>query len=909
MLKRLSIDNQITEEIAIYYLKTLLELCGKYELEQNIVDHLSLSMLPLLAPSEGTTPEVNEKLFEKVVPIVKDAIKNSETSANCYSAVLLCVNHIISVMLDHKKFGPAVIELLTLIEGVVVNISNQVLIIAKKIATDKNEQFDLAQILQKIQVLTIWLRMSTGVFEKCRHGNMVVGHYVYSQGVVNILIPTIQIIFMVGKQTTDTIISCTGNPHIDSALNKIKAKGLQLANLILAYIYTTKLSEKSNTTPFYNFCGQIAPLILLTLLTMCSTNYDQLDKILSEGKYNELIVGMLRIYVNMLSDNNFYHFFSANKAKLIVDIIVILLKTTNQEKTDMISDPQNFFNLSLDTCDKQSSEVPRTEAAKLLEEICDHIDGGLTFVAYFCCEAIRYAGKGWSREEVKSNAVLGSFIESGSKILTVNSAEEITEICLTTMTIISYSTVSRKDLFKLYEKVLIEVFSMVFDTPSFLIRCRAALMLGYYAESLFQQDHGLFIRIMEFLVKGLGVEASEKSFSLLCADSLKSIIADPDSISRIEPFINRLFPYLAGMVAKMDSPTCFGLLMTIINSYAEAIDASILQLLDSLVSRIHTEYAALRAKGEKNNMIMNQCWNAIRCICENNAFYPEFTSSIEHALLPVFEYLTNPTDIEFDDDLIQIITTLIRKGKSVSENMVKILPVLPKVFEKNKGTLGSLLQTINAYVFYGKTIFLEHKEYIELFLNIAQIVLFTQELPVEHNNTEGAILLQILLQNLGGQAMDSYIPNICNTIVKRLIAPPSADYLTRQLYNAVLCSVCNNGPLTLNSLGTNLEFVVQGIINMSKSYKEQYDRKVLTIGLSNMLVHGNLPGFTEKFFPQIIDVIVTTLQITNAEKSKKLQKVDNEIANVEDGDSSSSESENEDEDEKKSMETGEKNNK
>jgi hypothetical protein len=50
----------------------------------------------------------------------------------------------------------------------------------------------------------------------------------------------------------------------------------------------------------------------------------------------------------------------------------------------MINDPDQFVNLALDTCDKQSSKVIKTQGAKLLEAICDNIDGSITFTTLFC---------------------------------------------------------------------------------------------------------------------------------------------------------------------------------------------------------------------------------------------------------------------------------------------------------------------------------------------------------------------------------------------------------------------------------------------------------------------------------------------------------------------------------------------
>ncbi len=67
------------------------------------------------------------------------------------------------------------------------------------------------------------------------------------------------------------------------------------------------------------------------------------------------------------------------------------MKTSKEEYDQMIEDPEQFVNLALDTCDKQQSKVVKTQAAKLLEAICDNIDGAVSFITLFCCQSINLA--------------------------------------------------------------------------------------------------------------------------------------------------------------------------------------------------------------------------------------------------------------------------------------------------------------------------------------------------------------------------------------------------------------------------------------------------------------------------------------------------------------------------------------
>ena len=43
------------------------------------------------------------------------------------------------------------------------------------------------------------------------------------------------------------------------------------------------------------------------------------------------------------------------------------------------------MNLALDCCDKQKSLVVKSQACKLLEHMCDNVDGAATCITTFAC--------------------------------------------------------------------------------------------------------------------------------------------------------------------------------------------------------------------------------------------------------------------------------------------------------------------------------------------------------------------------------------------------------------------------------------------------------------------------------------------------------------------------------------------
>lgn len=66
----------------------------------------------------------------------------------------------------------------------------------------------------------------------------------------------------------------------------------------------------------------------------------------------------------------------------------------------------------------------------------------------------------------------------------------------------------------------------------------------------------------------------------------------------------------------------FDFVQDFVKYYAHSIGDNIIPLLESIVQRVVNELAKLQQRGEKNNIIINRCWNIIRVICENKEFMP-----------------------------------------------------------------------------------------------------------------------------------------------------------------------------------------------------------------------------------------------------------------------------------------------
>jgi len=98
----------------------------------------------------------------------------------------------------------------------------------------------------------------------------------------------------------------------------------------------------------------------------------------------------------------------------------------------------------------------------------------------------------------------------------------------------------------------------------------------------------------------------------------------------------------------------------------------------------------------------------------------KYSDSYEEAYKPIFEYMIDPTKINFEDDILIILKNFIRKTGKVSDITYAVFPTLDKVFAKNKFCFGeALMDTLNYYLIYGKDRISQDQSGVEMLLKIA----------------------------------------------------------------------------------------------------------------------------------------------------------------------------------------------
>lgn len=240
----------------------------------------------------------------------------------------------------------------------------------------------MQKILNSLDILYTWVKIHESVLERYQSKKYFgFANFIQNEAYVQILTQLLKI-QVVPTLQQHIILSLTGYPKLDNLISLIKYKTLEVLNFIFKYLFEQVPQAVKKTSPFLAKSFEIAEIIINSLVIIAQR--DDLEQLTADEDTSNMLVEMIETLTIFIGEKEFYQIFSSSYKHLLVHVALNFLQTSKEEKEQMTEDPEQFVNLALDTCDKQNSKVVKTQGAKLLESLCDNIDGVVSFITIFC---------------------------------------------------------------------------------------------------------------------------------------------------------------------------------------------------------------------------------------------------------------------------------------------------------------------------------------------------------------------------------------------------------------------------------------------------------------------------------------------------------------------------------------------
>ena len=285
-----------------------------------------------------------------------------------------------------------------------------------------------------------------------------------------------------------------------------------------------------------------------------------------------------------------------------------------------------------------------------------------------------------------------------------------------------------------------------------------------------------------------GASKSAKVLALQAIQTLTISVGDDAFGERIQINFDWVLDKLNAYVGKLALPDFFDFIVSFVQMYHGSFTENNLQnLLQAMVSRVMTEQLALvEARKTKKTLDMRQgkvkktkksskniefriakCWSVIRYVAEHEHFTGRMVPIIEQCSIPLLQqFMQAPDSVNFDDDIIFFISSLLKKSKSTNSAILReAFPFLPKFLSKFNYIFGPLLECISLYTLYSGVNdqnvdwIATSEQHLQILFDMAKSAMFPptpQNSPLIDANEapsyaiEGALVLQNIFQNLNG---------------------------------------------------------------------------------------------------------------------------------------------------------------
>lgn len=161
--------------------------------------------------------------------------------------------------------------------------------------------------------------------------------------------------------------------------------------------------------------------------------------------------------------------------------------------------------------------------------------------------------------------------------------------------------------------------------------------------------------------------------------------------------------------------------------------------------------------------------NLIKSIIDNNHVMTKYRDAVEIAVFNLFEFLRELDKIDFEDDLLTLMSVMIKGRGLVSDQVWSLVQYFPALFQKNRESFGHLFSVINEFLDFGSHKFRDDTTAVNV---LVQMSLTT--IKKEHKNSfgdasDGAVLLQLLFQYLKqNPSLDENFNVILTTVFQKI---------------------------------------------------------------------------------------------------------------------------------------------
>jgi hypothetical protein len=876
------IDKDLKLSIVLLLKRSIKEKIEKEELDINSYNQLIQLYITIMVNPNISTKNLKilyeaflillnktsgEILLEIIKYIKKEIPSMPLGSVNGVNYILLAI--IMSQNLNKKFFLIGLESILTIGESMIQSLYGEYEKL--NVETNMNDYFEFNNIFMNAYELFFQCNFKASKRFKIKDEKI-------SNIFNNIFIIGAKILVNVKAKDNNRIISWSGNEKIDKNINSLKIVIFRFLNLQVNDFGPIIIDK--NKAEMHD---QLIKIILSNLEWIIMNKYTYLIKMDSENEvenyydYNySLLISYMFIYLRRIFyKDNFILEYTIHFNNMYKNILLPLLVITNiEEEIAIDNDTVNGYCIDINDIIYTNKEKKiKSSLAGFMKTFYENNLSSNSFIIKYTIGLLNYLiNNNILKDEEKM------FDQNDIIILLLKAYDKEKIICALFLALNILSKVKSKNnnqnyLFikDFYEKS----FDFLRNNINYpCLKHQIILFIRNYLIEFYEPDTNIFESNLHYLFNAL-FETKHLLISNTAADSLQYFFeVKRDESENIKLSLLKVatinIQNFNEHIKNTKISNFFDVLYQIMFNFDKKDSEFFIQIFINVCNRVHVEVERhirlkFKIKKEKNktkkkaseqtnnlndyHIIINKCFNIIRMLMDCDKFVIINTQKIEESLTPLVMYMNEPKNIDFDEDIINVIYLLIKYNQKVTPLALSLIKNLYKYCDKVGGLLLDLYMLVNVYLAYGTEQILSNSEWFEGILAVFYSGIKGHKFNKSPFFT--CILIQTWLVNCNKISTNN-VTEIINLIITKIMNISQKYKNTKsigdELYNflgyvtLILCGLINYSSIVISELNrinnANSLFDWLSIIKKNNDRGFEYEIKIIIYSICTTIKKG-----------------------------------------------------------------------
>lgn len=438
------------------------------------------------------------------------------------------------------------------------------------------------------------------------------------------------------------------------------------------------------------------------------------------------------------------------------------------------------------------------------------------------------------------------------------------------------------------DKMLLQYVFPEFSSPHGYMRARACWVLHYFSEIKFKQEQ-IPIEAVRLITNALLTD-QELPVKVEAAIALQMLLAAQEKTRKcVEPLIKQIALEVLMIIRQTENDDLTTVIQRLLCTYTHALTPIAVEICQHLVTTFSLVLETDEGSDEKAITAM-QLLHTIEALLTVMEDKPQVMAELQPTVLRVIAYIFRQNIMEYYEEALCLVYDL--TGKTISEDMWKILELIYQLFEKDgMDYFTDMMPTLHNYITVDTPAFLSNENHILAMFNMCKTVLTvdTGEDPECH----AAKLLEVIILQCKGH-IDQCIPSFVQLVLERLMREVKTSELRTMCLQVVIAALYYNPTLcleTMERLQGNFaqcpepiasHFIKQWIHD-TDCFLGLHDRKLCVLGLCTLISMGPArPAAVNECAQQILPSLILLFDGLKRAYAAKIADMDEEEAGEED---------------------------